>query len=107
MSILVTGGVGFIGMHVVQSLLSRGEVVVGVDSLNDCYDVSLKEARLAQLNGRHGFTFERLDVADMPALADCFLVTKFDVLFISLRRLVSDIRSPTRTHTVVPIWSVS
>lgn len=72
MSILVTGGAGFIGMHVIQSLLSRGEVVVGVDSLNDYYDVSLKEARLAQLNGRDGFTFERLDVVDMPALADCF-----------------------------------
>ncbi len=59
-------------MHVIQSLLTRGEVVVGVDNLSDYYDVSLKEARLAQLNGRHGFTFERLDVADMPALADCF-----------------------------------
>jgi len=71
-SILVTGGAGFIGMHVIQSLLSRGEVVVGVDSLNDYYDVSLKEARLAQLNGRDGFTFERFDVVNMPALADCF-----------------------------------
>lgn len=72
MSVLVTGCAGFIGMHVVQYLLSRGEVVVGVDNLNDYYDVSLKEARLAQLIGLPGFYFERLDVIDYSALMKCF-----------------------------------
>lgn len=72
MSVLVSGCAGFIGMHVVQALLLRGETVVGIDNLNDYYDVSLKEARLARLIGLPSFTFERLDVADMPALMGCF-----------------------------------
>jgi len=65
--ILVTGAAGFIGFHVVQHLLARGEQVVGVDSLNAYYDVKLKEARLAQLQGRNGFSFQRLDLCDRAA----------------------------------------
>lgn len=64
MSILLTGAAGFIGFHVAKALLDRGERVVGIDNLNDYYDVKLKEMRLAQLRGCSGFTFARLDVAD-------------------------------------------
>jgi UDP-glucuronate 4-epimerase len=64
MSILLTGAAGFIGFHVARTLLERGERVVGIDNLNDYYDVSLKEARLALLRAYCGFTFAKLDVAD-------------------------------------------
>jgi UDP-glucuronate 4-epimerase len=64
MSILLTGAAGFIGFHVAEALLERGERVVGIDNLNDYYDVKLKEARLAKLNAHPGFTFARLDIAD-------------------------------------------
>src|SRR6056297_902582 len=70
--ILVTGAAGFIGYHVSQRLLARGDDVVGVDDLNDYYDVSLKEARLARLSGREGFSFERLDIADSGRVAHLF-----------------------------------
>jgi UDP-glucuronate 4-epimerase len=72
MKVLVTGAAGFIGMHVAERLLARGDEVVGIDSLNDYYDVSLKEARLARLVGRSGFHFERLDVADAAGLHAVF-----------------------------------
>ena len=72
MSILVTGAAGFIGFHTAKTLLDRGDVVIGVDNLNDYYDVSLKEARLAQLRGRNGFSFHRLDIADQQAMAQLF-----------------------------------
>jgi UDP-glucuronate 4-epimerase len=68
MSILVTGAAGFIGFHVAKALLERGEWVVGVDNLNDYYDVALKEARLAQLKAYSGFAFTRLDVADRDGM---------------------------------------
>ena len=70
--VLVTGAAGFIGMHVCQQLLDRGEKVVGIDNLNDYYDASLKQARLARLNGQPGFFFECIDVSDMALLAECF-----------------------------------
>ncbi|MEX1205753.1 MAG: NAD-dependent epimerase/dehydratase family protein, partial [Dongiaceae bacterium] len=57
MTVLVTGVAGFIGFHVAAALLARGERVVGVDNLNDYYDVALKEARLAELEDRPGFEF--------------------------------------------------
>ena len=69
---LVTGCAGFIGMHCAERLLARGEQVVGIDNLNSYYDVALKEARLARLQGQPGFGFERLDVADRAALAALF-----------------------------------
>ena len=69
MSVLVTGAAGFIGYHVIEALLQRGETVVGVDSVNDYYDVRLKEARLARLAGRPRFTFRKLNLADRDALA--------------------------------------
>jgi len=64
MSILLTGAAGFIGFHVAKALLERGEKVVGIDNLNDYYDVRLKEARLALLRAYPGFVFAKLDVAD-------------------------------------------
>ena len=72
MRILVTGTAGFIGFHLTQRLLERGDEVQGVDNLNDYYDVRLKQARLAQLEGRPGFTFQKLDLADRTAVPELF-----------------------------------
>ena len=72
MKILVTGAAGFIGMHVCQRLLARGDEIIGLDNLNDYYDVSLKEARLARLTPHSSFSFRKLDVADRPGMADLF-----------------------------------
>ena len=72
MKILVTGAAGFIGMHCAERLLARGEEVVGIDNLNDYYDVRLKEARLAQLAARPGFRFLRLDIADREEMQRLF-----------------------------------
>lgn len=68
---LVTGAAGFIGMHTCQQLLQRGEIVVGIDNMNDYYDVNLKQARLARLNGKPNFSFKFFDIADMAALSSC------------------------------------
>ena len=76
MKILVTGAAGFIGMHVAERLLARGDEVIGVDNLNDYYDVTLKEARLARLTPHSNFTFHRLDVADRAAMEALFRDTK-------------------------------
>jgi UDP-glucuronate 4-epimerase len=70
MKILLTGACGFIGMHAAQKLLARGDEVFGVDNINDYYEVSLKEARLRQLQSLPGFTFERLDIADRVAFPE-------------------------------------
>lgn len=67
--ILVTGAAGFIGHATVHRLLERGETVIGVDSVNDYYDPSLKQARLSTFNGRREFSFHRADVADAAAMA--------------------------------------
>jgi UDP-glucuronate 4-epimerase len=76
--ILVTGAAGFIGFHTAARLLKRGDTVVGLDSMSDYYDVSLKEARLAQLRQHGGFRFEHLDVADRTRLPALFAREKFD-----------------------------
>ncbi|MBM3560120.1 MAG: NAD-dependent epimerase/dehydratase family protein [Alphaproteobacteria bacterium] len=69
MTVLLTGVAGFIGMHVAEALLARGEAVLGIDSLNAYYDVRLKEARLGRLDGRPGFRFARLDIAEPGTVA--------------------------------------
>ena len=69
MTILVTGAAGFIGFHVCKALLARGERVLGIDNLNDYYDVRLKEARLALLQAHESFAFARADISDREATA--------------------------------------
>ena len=64
MKTLITGAAGFIGMHTSLRLLERGERVIGIDNLNDYYDVALKQARLSQLLKYPNFSFHKLDVAD-------------------------------------------
>ena len=77
MKILVTGCAGFIGMHVAQRLLGRGDEVLGIDNLNDYYDPSLKIARLAHLQAHSGFSFQRLDIADGQAVSGLFAAERF------------------------------
>jgi UDP-glucuronate 4-epimerase len=72
MKVLITGCAGFIGMYVAERLLARGDEVVGIDNLNDYYDVSLKEARLARLRPHRGFRDVRLDIADRAGMAALF-----------------------------------
>jgi UDP-glucuronate 4-epimerase len=67
-TLLLTGAAGFIGFHVAQALLAQGRAVVGIDNLNDYYSVDLKQARLKQLEGREGFRFAPIDIADRDAV---------------------------------------
>ena len=72
MKVLITGAAGFIGMYVAERLLARGDEVIGIDNLNDYYDVALKQARLARLAPSPGFRFVRLDLADRDGMAGLF-----------------------------------
>jgi UDP-glucuronate 4-epimerase len=72
MKVLVTGSAGFIGSHVVQRLLARGDDVVGLDNLNDYYDVRLKEARLARFADHPRYAHVHADLADRAAIEACF-----------------------------------
>jgi len=69
---LVTGVAGFIGFHLSQKLLMMGEKVLGVDNLNDYYDVNLKQARLAQLENHNNFQFYKLDLCDRTSMSELF-----------------------------------
>ena len=77
MHILVTGAAGFIGYHLCDRLLAQGHTVVGLDNLNDYYDVQLKKDRLAQLEGRPGFRFVLQDMAEREAMSALFAAEKF------------------------------
>lgn len=80
MKVLVTGAAGFIGFHLTKRLLDRGDEVVGLDSLNNYYDVNLKLARLGQLEGRDSFNFLKMDLADREAMSNLFAENSFDVV---------------------------
>ncbi len=77
MKILLTGAAGFIGMHTALRLLARGDEVVGIDNLNDYYDVGLKQARLAQLTPHANFRFVHGDIADRASMEQLFAREKF------------------------------
>jgi len=78
--VLITGVAGFIGFHLGKRLLARGDEVVGLDNLNDYYDVTLKKARLAQLKGQRGFRFSKLDLADREGIPRLFKKHKPEVV---------------------------
>ena len=78
MKLLVTGSAGFIGFHTAQKLLERGDEVVGLDNLNEYYDVTLKEARLSQLKAQPGFRFVKRDLADRDGMQALFAAESFD-----------------------------
>ena len=80
MNVLVTGAAGFIGFHVAQKLLARGDRVVGLDNLNDYYDVNLKLARLAQIENHPDFRFVKIDLQDRPAMEALFADHNFDAV---------------------------
>src|SRR5580704_14546281 len=70
MSVIVTGAAGFIGFHVAEALLARGEAVCGIDNVNDYYSVALKRARLAALAKFPAFEFNEIDISDRDAVAE-------------------------------------
>jgi len=80
MKYLVTGAAGFIGAGLARRLLDRGEEVVGLDNINDYYDVRLKEARLEPLAARAGFRFVKMDLAHREAVAELFHRERFDMV---------------------------
>lgn len=77
-TILVTGAAGFIGFHLCQRLLNRGDQVIGIDNLNDYYDVILKQDRLTQLQQLPGFSFQKLDLANQEGMTQLFATQHFD-----------------------------
>lgn len=77
---LVTGVAGFIASRVAEQLLDRGDTVIGVDNLNDAYDLRLKQWRLEQLEGRERFSFVHADIADEAAVRRTFSETRFDAI---------------------------
>lgn len=78
MTYLITGAAGFIGFYISKRLLAQGKSVVGIDNLNDYYDVNLKKTRLRELEGDSGFTFYKLDLADREGVENLFSENKFD-----------------------------
>ncbi len=80
MKILITGVAGFIGAALANALLNRGDTVLGVDNLNDYYDVSLKLSRLSRIESHKNFTFEKVDISDRVALKSLFENSQFDVV---------------------------
>ena len=81
MQVLVTGVAGFIGMHIAKRLLENGCKVVGIDNLNDYYDIELKKSRLSQLNCKsYNFTFEKIDINETEKISNFFKKHKFELV---------------------------
>ena len=80
MKYLVTGAAGFIGFHVCQTLLKRGDEIVGIDNINDYYDTSLKEARLKRLAVESNFSFHRIDLTEKEKISSLFVEYPFDAV---------------------------
>jgi len=78
--VLVTGAAGFIGFHLSKFLVAQGNDVIGLDNLNNYYDVSLKQARLVQLTDRSNFQFYKLDLADRNGMMNLFSEHRFDIV---------------------------
>jgi nucleoside-diphosphate-sugar epimerase len=101
---VVTGCAGFIGSRVTAMLLEQGATVVGVDSLNDAYDVRLKEWRLGRLEGRDGFQFMRHDIRDSEAMQEAFQTPPDAVLNLAaragVRQSVADPRAYYETNVM-------
>jgi len=70
--VLVTGAAGFIGFHLCWKLIELGEEVIGLDNLNDYYDVNLKVDRLKKIEGKKNFKFVKLDLADKSSISEIF-----------------------------------
>jgi UDP-glucuronate 4-epimerase len=98
--ILVTGAAGFIGFHTSERLLARGDTVVGLDNVNDYYDPTLKEARLARLRGQPGFTFVKMDLGDRAGIERLFATERFDKV-INLAAQAGVRYSLTNPHTYI------
>ena len=80
MRILVTGVAGFIGMHVAMRLLADGHEVIGLDNINDYYDVRLKQARLAHIGSPNQFHFHKLDLTDCEGITSLFAETQPEIV---------------------------
>jgi UDP-glucuronate 4-epimerase len=105
MRILLTGGAGFIGSHAADALMSRGHAVTAIDNLNTYYDPALKQARLARLEGKSGFRFVKVDIAEAAALAHALQGETFDVILhlaaqAGVRYALEDPASYTRSNLV-------
>ena len=83
MRVLVTGAAGFIGFHVSRALLARGDEVIGIDDLNDYYDVRLKEARLEAVREDGRFAFVRGDIVDPSTVEEAFAYTPHRVVHLA------------------------
>lgn len=102
MKFLITGAAGFIGFHVSKRLLEAGHTVIGIDNMNDYYDVNLKQARLNILDSPF-FSFVKLDIADREGMEKLFLLKSLIALFTSPRKQVS----VTRWITHMPMLTLT
>ncbi|MGH8545928.1 MAG: GDP-mannose 4,6-dehydratase, partial [Gammaproteobacteria bacterium] len=104
MKVLVTGAAGFIGFHVANALLGRGDEVVGLDNFNDYYDPNLKESRVALLAERAGFEMVRGDLADSSTVDTVFKKSPDRVVHLAaqvgVRNSLKNPRAYTETNTI-------